>query len=274
MLEPGDEVAPGLAVVEDLGGGKRFQVYLATDDRRLTTVIVKVLRPERVTNPRSVASLRHEASILRALAHPAIVRLLDAVEDGDRPRLVLEHIDGPTLRQLVARAGPVQAEELASVAVGLCGALHYLHGEGLVHLDVKPSNVIVGVRPVLVDFSVARAATEAAGLSRAIGTRAYMAPEVRAAGEGSPIGPPADVWSLGATLLEVASGSRPKEDPIREATSLPTRVPPELREVIAAALAPDPGARPAPAEIVERLEALVAGFPAVPKLRRGRPRLH
>ena len=144
-LETGDEIVPGRLALTLLGGGERFETYLAWDSRLFTTVVAKVLRPSFVEHDRARADLRREAAHVLALNHPVIVRAYELVDDGARPHLVLEHLDGPTLRSTLRRQrGKASLEELLPLALHLCSALHYLRGRGIVHLDVKPLNIIMG----------------------------------------------------------------------------------------------------------------------------------
>src|SRR5690606_26629994 len=123
--------------------------------------------------------------------------------------LVLEHLEGPRLSTLIRRYGPLPPEQLVPLAVQLASALHYMHAEGVVHLDVKPSNTIMGAPPRLIDLSVARDFEELPGLRRAVGTDSHMAPEQCLPRELGPVGPAADVFGLGVTLYRAATGERP-----------------------------------------------------------------
>src|SRR6202000_1178879 len=95
---------------------------------------------------------------------------------GPSPPLLLEHLEGPTLRELLDRHGPLSLEQLLPLALHIASALHYLAAEGVVHLDVKPSNIVMGAPPRLIDLSVARTLERALLTSTPVGTDAYMAP--------------------------------------------------------------------------------------------------
>ena len=123
--------------------------------------------------------------MLDTVRHPVIVRGFDAVLDGDRPHLLLEHLEGPRLSSLVRRHGPLALEQLLPLALELASALHYLAGRELVHLDVKPGNVVMGAPARLIDLSVARSVDEAAALRHVVGTDGYLSPEQAAAGRRS-----------------------------------------------------------------------------------------
>lgn len=278
-LAPGDEIAPGRRIVEPLGRGERYQTYLAFDDHLLTPVVAKVLRADRRDDRRARRGLAAEAELVESIRHPVIVRSFGLHGDGLWPHLLLEHLEGPALSSLLRRHGPLPLAQLVPLAVQLGSALHYLRGEGLVHLDVKPRNIIMGAPPRLIDLSVARTTEQAARLDHPVGTDAYMAPEQCRPIAGVPVGPPADVWGLGATLFEAVAGRRawPDVDGFPQTVEgpgmLPLDTPMPLVDMIFACLDDDPAARPAPAELVDAVEPLLAAMPKRPVLSRLRPRL-
>ncbi len=154
-FEEGDEIVPGRQALRRLGGGERYEAYLAFDERLHAIVVVKVVRPHLVDDEHTLSGLRAEIAMLERLDHPSIVRSFDAVPDGERPHLVLEHLEGPRLSTLIRRHGPLPPEQLVPLGVQVCSALHYLAAEGVVHLDVKPANIIMSGPPRLIDLSVA-----------------------------------------------------------------------------------------------------------------------
>ena len=249
----GDEIAPGLREVRLLGGGRRYEAHLAWAEDLRALVVVKVVRPDRVGDPGALEGLRREARMLRHLAHPHLLRSFGCVTDGPRPYLVLEHIEGPRLSTLLRRYG-MSIEQLLPLALNLSAVLHYLAHEGVVHLDVKPSNIMMGGEPRLIDLSVARHVSELHELRSPVGTERWMAPEQLDAERFGEIGPASDIWGLGVTLR----------------AALPERVPPVLRAVVESALAPRPGDRPKAAQLADALEPLVDALPA-PRLGRFRP---
>ena len=286
-FEPGAEIAPGRTVLRDLGGGSRYEVFLVWDARMFSICVAKVLRPDHAADERALRDLGREAEILDRLAHPVIVRGFDAVLEGPHPHVMIEHLEGPSLRRLVKRGGPLPLQQLLPLALHVAGALQYMHNERVVHLDVKPDNIIMGVPPRLIDLSIARSFVRAAELRVPIGTDAYMAPEQCAPERfGEPVGPPADVWGLGATLHRSVAASRPfprarsardSEVPeerfpqlVEPPQPLPRDLPDELVALIGSMLDPEPGARPSAAEVAERLEPLVGELPRkVPFGKRG-----
>jgi serine/threonine protein kinase len=278
-LEPGDEIAPGRRILEPLGRGERYQTYLAFDEHLLTPVVAKVLRADRRDDGRARRGLAIEAELVASLRHPVIVRGFGLHADGPWPHLVLEHLEGPALSSLLRRHGPLPLAQLVPLAVQLGAALHHLRRENLVHLDVKPRNIIMGAPPRLIDLSVARTTRQAAMLDHPVGTDAYMAPEQCRPVPGVPVGPPSDMWGLGATLFEAVAGRRAWRDTddfpqtVEDPGMLPPDTPMPLVDVIFACLDHDPAARPAPAELVDAVEPLLAAMPRRPVLSRLRPRL-
>lgn len=284
-LSEGDEIVPGRSAVRVLGGGERYETYLAWDDRLFSLVVAKLVRPGLVDDEHSLRGLATEARLLDELDHPVIVRGFGAVLDGSRPHVVLEHLEGPRLSTLIRRQGRLELEQVLPLGLQLSSALHYLGGENLVHLDVKPTNIIMDARARLIDLSIVRSVEELERLDHPIGTDAYMAPEQCDPVGRGPAGFPADVWGVGATLYHAAAGRRafppgeregslveryPQLD--REPDPLGREVPPGLAALILACLDHSPSSRPQPVELATELEGLVAELPTRPVLSRFRIR--
>jgi serine/threonine protein kinase len=231
-----------------------------------------------VEDEHAIRELGAEAAALERLDHPVIVRGFDAVLDGAHPHLLIEHLEGPSLRRLIKRGGALPLQQVLPLALSLSGALHYIAEMDVVHLDVKPDNVIVGVPPRLIDLSIARTTERAKRVRKPLGTDAYMAPEQCEPGRlAELIGPPADVWGLGATLHHAFSGSRPfpREKDARDSDDprvrfpqltvppepLPDRTPEGLRSLVKSMLDRDPAGRPAAGAVAAALEPLVAELP-------------
>jgi serine/threonine protein kinase len=286
-FEEGDEIAPGRVALGRLGGGTLFETYLAWDDRRFFIVVAKLIRPDRVGDVAATKRIGQEAETLARLSHPVVVRSFDAVLEGPRPHLVLEHTEGPTLRSLLRRYGPLPVEQILPLALNLCSALHYMNTEEMVHLDVKPGNIIMGAPPVLIDLSLACPLAEAARITTPIGTGPYMAPEQCEPGARGTIGPAADVWGLGATLHEAITGRRPFlpdgtgfegndarfPQLAQEPEPLPPDTPPEIAETVLRCLQKDPSDRPTAAELGLQLQPVAASSRRRSVLGMRRPRL-
>jgi hypothetical protein len=193
-----------------LGSGGFGTVWLARDERLERDVAVKVLPRERIVGGR----FEREARAAARLSHPGIVILYEAAVDDDGAYLVSELVRGATLGELLD-AGRLSDRDVVVLGIALCDALSHAHGHGVVHRDVKPSNVLVPDQPAtpgqiakLTDFGVARV-IGGDSLTRTgdvIGTAAYMAPEQA---EGREAGAPADLYSLSLVIYEALTGANP-----------------------------------------------------------------
>jgi serine/threonine protein kinase len=270
-LAAGAEIAPGLTAQSLLGTGERYEVYLAWNHRLFAPTVVKMLLPPLVDDERALRALTTEAALLHRLNHPGLPRRFGFVAFGERPFVEIEFLDGPRLSTLVRRHGRLVPEQLYPLARQLAATLVYLHGERLLHLDVKPRNIIMSPVPRLIDLSVARSIDSAARIKGFVGTDAYMAPEQADPARFGLIGPPSDVWGLGATLYEAAlkrqpyprgrrGGTLQERFPQLDATvTLPTdRIPPLLAELLEATLAADPAQRPTPMDLFEAFDDLAS----------------
>jgi serine/threonine protein kinase len=273
---PGAALAPDLTVVRHLVRSRTFDVYDAWSATRCCRVVAKTLRPAVRDDPGAARRLRREGRLLRALDHPHLVRAYET-EAGPPPVLVLETLGGETLAHLIDRSRRrLAAAELAILGLQLASAVGYLHRRGWLHLDLKPSNIVVEAgRAKLLDLSVARPP----GRARAgTGTWCYMAPEQAAGGE---LGEAADVWGFGVTLWEAATGwlAFGESDTEEQAVEYPQlhrlaepvgryrRLPAKLAEAIDSCLRPEPDRRPT----LARLRTLLASVPGCPDLRRASP---
>lgn len=278
-LRPGEELTDGLIARQLLGGGRDFEAYLAFDPVRYCLVVVKLARPDVVSEGRARRAIDREVAALQRADHPVVVRLFQSRADGPRPYLSLEHVEGPRLSTLLRHSGFLPIEQVLPLGLQLASALHYFAATELVHLDIKPKNIIMAGPPRLIDFSVACDTRHAAGLREPVGTRTYMAPEQCRPGEEAVIGPAADVWGLGTVLYEAATGEPafPMESPQRhpqlvvDPPPFPRHVPPPLAATIAACLERRPDDRPMPDEVSAALGELVAVLPRRMVLSRLRP---
>jgi serine/threonine-protein kinase len=193
---------------ERIAAGGMATVWRAHDDVLDRTVAVKVLTEALADDPAYVARLEREARVAAGLMHPNLVRIFDFGAGGERPHLVMEYVDGQTLADRMGSQGapPVDGERLATE---LLGALDHVHRAGVVHRDVKPSNILIepGGRARLADLGIARA-RDAASITETgnvIGTLRYMAPEVL---EGQLATERSDLYSAGIVLREAAQPAR------------------------------------------------------------------
>jgi serine/threonine-protein kinase len=196
-------------------------VYSATDAVLERAVAVKVIRSEPIAAADMAARFRREARAAASFAHPHVVRVYDfGVDRASRPFLVMELLDGCTLRERLARTGRMQAPEVLHVLRGVCSAVSAAHDRGLVHRDLKPENIFLqtpasGCVPKVLDFGVAKALDQgevATGSARGtaagvlVGTIEYMAPEQVA---GDEVNRSWDVWALGVVTYEMLTGRHP-----------------------------------------------------------------
>ena len=210
---PGDRV--GRYDLEDeLGAGGMAVVFRARDRELRRAVAIKVLFPQMLRNVEVVARFQREARAAASLEHPNILRVYDVgggVGTGDPPYLVMELIEGQSLRQVGEARGPMLAEIVACIGACLADALSVAHRAGIIHRDVKPANVMVANdgRILLTDFGVARIDDDDALATRTgaiLGTPAFMAPE-QAIGEA--VDGRSDLYSLGACMYQLATGAMP-----------------------------------------------------------------
>jgi eukaryotic-like serine/threonine-protein kinase len=295
-LASGTVIAPGYHVIEHLSRGRRLDVYDAWSEERGCRCVIKTLRPERAHEPTARELLIREGRLLERLGHPHLVRGYETLLDP-APMIVLETLGGQTLAHMIEEEerdlAPV---ELAHLGLHLGSAVRYLHRNGFLHLDLKPSNIVAdGGRAKVIDLSLVRPPGPAPA---GIGTWCYLAPEQA---RGSELGPAADVWGIGVVLFEAATGApafddshersddepsvtasdeeEPGEDrptwgsddrghgdyPQLRETAVPAgsrrELPPSLGYLIDACLSPDPDDRPMLQELLARLEPL-AELPA------------
>ncbi|HEU5061173.1 MAG TPA: serine/threonine-protein kinase, partial [Kofleriaceae bacterium] len=262
-------------MIEELGSGGMATVYRARDRELRRDVAIKVLFPHLCKNREVVARFQREARAAAGLDHPNILRVFDvgggAEGGGDPPFIVLELVRGPSLVELAA-AGPLLAELAAACGVAIAAALGHAHRAGVIHRDVKPGNLLVaeGGRLVLADFGVARVAEDDSSLvtrtGALLGTPAFMSPEQATGGE---LDARSDLYSAGATLYQLATGSVPVSGSAARAVAAIVAgevVPPlrrnpamgrELARVIERLMAVDPGERiQSAAELEAELRAI------------------
>ena len=196
----------------EIGRGGAGTVHLAHDEVLGRTVAIKRIGLMPGTTDPDIARAEREARIAAALNHPHVVSVFDLVEEDDCHWLVMEYVDGHTLAEMVRTEGPLEPSRAAGILAQAADALVEAHAAGIVHRDVKPSNILVGAtdHAKLGDFGIARASTDPSLTQTGLvtGSPAYLAPEVAS---GAAATPASDVWSLGATLYHALAGRPPYE---------------------------------------------------------------
>jgi eukaryotic-like serine/threonine-protein kinase len=193
-----------------LGSGGMSTVYLARDETLERWVAVKVLHREISDQPDQIERFRREARAVAQVSHPNVVAVIDAGEDGGRPYIVFEHVEGETLKQRIDALGGLPLDESPAYAIEIGRGLAAAHARMLVHRDVKPQNVLIDPegRAKVTDFGIARE-LETDGLTktgRVLGTTDYVSPEQAM---GQQVDARSDIYSLGIVLYEMLTGEVP-----------------------------------------------------------------
>ena len=242
-----------------LGFGGMSEVHLARDVRLHRDVAVKVLRADLARDPSFYLRFRREAQNAAALNHPSIVAVYDTGEAdtpaGPLPYIVMEYVDGVTLRDIVHTEGPLPPRRAIEIIADACQALNFSHQNGIIHRDVKPANIMISTTNAVkvMDFGIARAIADSSSVtqtSAVIGTAQYLSPEQA---RGDPVDARSDVYSLGCVLYEILTGEPPftgdspvsvayqhvREDPIPP-SERHEGISPDLDAVVLKALAKNP----------------------------------
>nr|WP_277924817.1 serine/threonine-protein kinase [Microbacterium ureisolvens] len=258
---------------ERIGEGGMARVYRAEDTHLQRSVAVKVFR-EPTDGIDSVERALSETTLLASLSHHSLVTVFDArVGSDDTSYLVMEHVDGITLRDLIAD-GPVEPRVVASVAIDIAEGLHVAHEHGVVHRDIKPSNVLLRPSPrpgwewraKLADFGIAYLMDSARVTTPGVivGTMAYVAPEQA---RGAVPAPPADIYAFGLLLIEALTGERPFGDAegigtvvarLSAAPKIPETLHPSWQGLLRGMTAIRPDDRPTALEVVSAASRLAA----------------
>lgn len=226
----------GRYIIEDLiGQGAMGAVYRGLDTYSDQTVAIKFLKPEIVReDPDFVERFIREGEALRKLNHPNIVKMLDAIEENSSHYIVLEHVSGGTLSDLLRHDGALPVNRILDLALDLADALTRAHRLNIVHRDLKPANVLMAEdgTPRLTDFGHARMGDQSR-LTRSgylVGTYAYLSPEMI---NGDEIDARADIWAFGVMLYEMLAGVRPFSDsnPAPLLAAIVSKQPTDLRTI-------------------------------------------
>jgi serine/threonine protein kinase len=262
-------------VERNLGHGGMAAVYRARDGELDRPVAIKVLAEHLGGNPAFRDRFLREARLAARLSHPNVVQVFDAGEEGGRPFIVMEYVEGESLADALERERRLDPAHVVDLALQVCGGLEHAHAAGLVHRDIKPGNLLVRADGVVkvADFGIARAAetTKLTQIGSVLGTAAYLSPE-QAAGEE--VTAATDIYSLGCVLYEALTGRTPyvfqnlaelavkHEQPIAPVRELAGDVPEALEAAVMRCLARNPAYRPASA--AELARELAAASPEPP----------
>lgn len=272
-LSTGEILDDRYVLHERIGEGGMARVYRAEDTHLQRSVAVKVFR-EPTDGVESVERALSETTLLASLSHHSLVTVFDArVGSGETSYLVMEHVDGITLRDLIAR-GPVDPKVVASIAIDVAEGLHVAHEHGVVHRDIKPSNVLLWSSPrpgwewraKLADFGIAYLMDTARVTTPGVivGTMAYVAPEQA---RGLPPAPAADIYAFGLLLIEALTGERPFGDAegigtvvarLSSAPRIPESLHPSWQGLLRGMTAIRPDDRPTALEVVTAASRLAA----------------
>jgi serine/threonine protein kinase len=260
----GERLAPGYEVIAHMIRTNNLDIYDAWSEERACRVIAKTPRPDRLEDRRTVRALMREGRLLKKFTHPHIVRAYE-VSKEPQPVVILETLTGATLAYLIdTRPRRLAISEIVHLGLHLCSALHYIHRQGVLHLDLKPSNIISESQLAkIIDLSIARSPGQG---EEGTGTDQYMAPEQVT---GDYLSPATDVWGVGAVLWEAATGEEPfnaededDEEPSYEQLErriVPIRsyrrVPAAFASLVESCLEPDPAGRPTIEELMKGLKA-------------------
>lgn len=269
---PGLVLAGRYRLVDVLGRGGMGKVWRAEDELLHRTVAVKeltaglyVAEADRVVLH---ARTRKEARAAARISHPGVVTVHDVLDHDDRPWIVMQFVDGPSLADSAKETGEVTPHEAARIGLGVLGALGAAHAAGVLHRDVKPGNVLLARdgQILLTDFGIAAIEGDSTitRTGELIGSIDYLAPERV---QGHDPGPASDLWSLGATLFAAIDGRSPfrRSSPIATMQAVVTDEPSipasagTLGPVIAALLCKDPAGRPSAAETERMLRSVLTG---------------
>ncbi len=232
ILDAGTRFA-GYTILGPLGEGGMGLVYRAQQERPRRTVAIKVIRAAMLGST-ALKRFEREAEVLGLLQHPGIAQIFEAgwgdTDDGPRPFIAMELVDGPPLARYVRERNLTVRERLELIA-RVCDAVHHAHQRGVIHRDLKPGNILIDPsgQPKVLDFGVSRADTgEGMAITvhthagQLIGTLAYMSPE-QASGDADAVDVRSDVWALGVVMFELLTGRYPYDlasKPVHEAARL------------------------------------------------------
>ena len=195
-------------VVKRIGRGGMAEVYLAVDTTLDRTVAIKAMLPQYVEDERFRQRFKSEAKSAARLSSPYVVNIYDWGETDELCFIVMEYVRGIDLKKALARRGPLHPRKVAEIALQACAALQEAHSHGIIHRDIKSSNIMMQTSGdiKIMDFGIAQAGPVASNGTAVAGTASYMSPEQKS---GLPVTAQSDIYSLGAALYELCTGVLP-----------------------------------------------------------------
>ncbi|GGA33172.1 hypothetical protein GCM10007416_02350 [Kroppenstedtia guangzhouensis] len=257
MTVEGRKLGGRYEVISRIGGGGMAVVYKARDVLLNRHVAIKVLNESLSNDAEFVKRFSREAQAAASLSHPNVVNVYDVGQENHTHYIVMELVEGPTLKEYIQQYSPLTPEEIVSIASQICDALAHAHENQIVHRDVKPHNILLGYngRAKVTDFGIARASTSSTitQAGSVMGSVHYFSPEQA---RGGLIGHKSDIYSLGVVLYEMVTGRLPfdgdsaisiamkhLQDPVEDPSGLNPDVPPEIHRIILKAMEKDPDQR-------------------------------
>ena len=208
MLKKGDFLQERYEILEQIGSGGMSDVYKAKCHKLNRLVAIKVLKDEFCANAGFVASFKMEAQAAAGLSHPNIVNVFDVVDQDELHYIVMELIEGITLKNYIAKKGKLDNKEAIGIAIQIAQGMMAAHESHIIHRDIKPQNIIISMdgKAKVADFGIAKAVSMQGKNSDAIGSVQYISPE-QASGSISDVR--SDIYSFGITLYEMVTGTVP-----------------------------------------------------------------
>ncbi|MBQ8799754.1 MAG: Stk1 family PASTA domain-containing Ser/Thr kinase [Lachnospiraceae bacterium] len=208
MVKPGMFISERYEIIEKVGSGGMADVYRAKCHRLNRYVGIKILKPEFSADKNLVSKFRAEAQSAAGLSHPNIVSVYDVGDDGDLHYIVMELVEGITLKKFIEKKGKLEIKEAIGIAIQISQGLEAAHDNHIVHRDIKPQNIIISRegKVKVADFGIAKAATTNTVTQNAVGSVHYLSPEQARGGYSDE---KSDIYSLGVTMYEMLCGKVP-----------------------------------------------------------------
>lgn len=208
MISPGMLLSERYEIIDRVGSGGMADVYKARDQRLNRFVAIKILKPEYSDDAKFVSKFRGEAQSVAGLSHPNIVNVYDVGEDDSLYYIVMELVEGITLKRFIEKKGSLDVSEAIGIGIQIAQGMQAAHDNHIIHRDIKPQNIIISKegKVKVTDFGIAKAATSNTITSNAMGSVHYISPEQARGGYSDE---KSDIYSLGVTLFEMLSGTVP-----------------------------------------------------------------